>query len=97
MPLVGAHRLLQGARKLVDVAPAEEVHVHQEGIELVERDALVRSWRERPRFAVGVEDPRTESAEEAHHGEIDFAMPAVDRRVDEARRTSIVGVEVAAP
>src|SRR5207248_11173900 len=87
----------EGAGDLADVARPEKVHVHEERVKLVEREAPFVTWREGPSLAVRVEDAGAESAEKTHHGEIDLAVPAVDGGVDEAGPAALVGVEVAAP
>ena len=69
-----------------EVAAAEQVDVHEQRIELVERDAFVVPGRERVRLLVGGEHPRAEAAEQPHHRQIDLAVAAVDGRIDQAGR-----------
>ena len=88
-----AERVLDGG----DVGAAEQVDVHHEEVELVERHPRLAAGRQRKRLLVGGEDPAAEAAEETHHRQIDLAMAAVHRRVDQARLTLLVGHGVAAP
>jgi len=71
--------------------------MNHERVELVERHPLAVPIAERPGLVVGVEDPRPEPAEEAHHRQIDLPVTAVNGRVDEAGATAIVAKQVAPP
>ena len=77
------------------IARAEDAHVHQQRVELIERDAAFVLGRERMRLLVGVEDARGEAAEEAHHRQIDLSVTAINRGIDEHGRAR--GVHVTAP
>ncbi len=71
--------------------------MNQQWIELVERNASRCVGCQRPRLLVGGEDALAEAAEEAHHGEVDLAVPTIDRRIDQAGAPDIIDVQVAAP
>ena len=53
--------------KRTDVASTEQVHVHENGVELIEGHPIRGARRERPRFLVGAEDHWGEAAKEPHH------------------------------
>ena len=65
--------------------------------QLMERDAVLPRRRERERIAVGGEHLGTEAAEQAHHGEIELAMPTVGGGVDQPAVTGPVHQSVAGP
>src|SRR4029079_17444808 len=74
--------------------------VHHEWRDLVERHALLPSGRAWRHLLVGVEAAGPEAAEDAQHREIDLAVPAVGRRIDQpvptvAAHEAVAGPEVA--
>ena len=50
-------KVRRGASDLAEVAGAEEVHVYQKRVQLIERDPFLPAFREGKRFVVRVEDP----------------------------------------
>ncbi len=53
----------QRALDRVDVGPSEEIHVDQEWVELMDRDALLEVFEQWRGLTIRVEDPGRESAE----------------------------------
>src|SRR5262245_1881276 len=81
---------LDGPRR----AAAEQIDVHQKRVKLVKGRAVRVAGREGEGLLIGVENAPAEAAEQAHHSEVHFPVPAVRCRVDQAWRAVLVGVEV---
>src|SRR5262245_28897559 len=80
-----------------DIRAAEKVHVNQQRVELVQRDAPLVTVGERVDLVVRGKSCRPEAAEQPHHGEIDLTVAAVSRRIDEAGRARVVAHQVSTP
>src|SRR5690606_36964537 len=81
---LGAERLVQRRERPSDVATAEEVHVNEEVVELVDRPTHpVVPLLQRPRLLVTPEECRPEPAEQLRHREIDLAVAVRAGGIDE--------------
>ena len=89
--------LLEGSQRLARISATEQEGVHHEGQELVGGDAVAPSVSEGQGFVVGTNLPRTESAEEVHHGDVELAMPPLRRRIDEPASPIAVDETVPGP
>src|SRR6202042_2883312 len=80
-----------------DVPTAELDRVNNEWRNLVQRDAILPTRRERRHLLVGGEASRAEAAEQSHHREIELAVPAGRGGIDEPTVTARVDEPVAGP
>ena len=71
--------------------------MHEQRVELIERDALARARAERVPVVVGIQEPVAGIPEQRQHGQIDFPMTAIGGRIDETRAAARVSMQVAAP
>jgi len=71
--------------------------VHEQRIQLIERNTLCGARCTWENFVVSGVDARRESAEELHHGEIDLAVSEVRGRIDEIGLTVRTRQDVAGP
>ena len=88
-------RATRSARRRV--AAAEQRRVHEQREQLVELDALLVAGREREALLVGGEEVPAGRAEQPQHRQVDLAVPAVGRRVDQPRAAVASPQHVAAP
>ena len=89
--------LLDRCQRGGDVAASELDCVDDEGSDLVESDSLVPTGGEREHFVVRGETVVAESAEQIHHRQIELAMSAVGRGIDQPAPPAESDQPVAAP
>ena len=90
--VVGDHLL-----RRVYITAAEEVHVYQERVELVERHPLGRPGGKWEYLVVCVRELLAQSSEQFQHSQIDFTMTAIGGGVEDARAPVDIHVQVSAP
>jgi hypothetical protein len=92
-----ANRPARQVARLPEVPAAEQHRVHEQREQLPEAHPLAPPVGERGRLVVRRQRAGRHPAEQRQHREVDLAVPAVRRGVDEPRPPGAVGEHVAGP